>query len=401
MIELQGKYNMAKVFTDTVDNACISQIIELLNQPMAEGSVIRMMPDCHAGSGCTVGTTMTVGDKIIPSIVGVDIGCGMHVVKLKDREIDCVKLDALIRAEIPSGMEVRKKAHPFLKEVSLQKLCCFDRIDQIRAELSIGTLGGGNHFIEVDRAEDGTLYLVIHSGSRYTGKQVAEYYQNLGYHRLNGSDTEAEKRLIESLRAKGQHKKIEDELKKLKNTKRTSIPKDLCYVTGSDLDDYLCDMQIMQQYADVNRRAMASVIVKGLSLKVDDTFTTVHNYIDVEEGVLRKGAVSAKEGEVLLIPINMRDGSLICRGKGNPDWNRSAPHGAGRLMSRGEARSIFTVDEYREAMRGIYTTSVGYATLDESPMAYKPIEEILENITPTVDVLDVIKPVYNFKASDL
>ena len=400
MIELQGKYNTAKVFTDTVDNACISQIIELLNQPMAEGETIRMMPDCHAGSGCTVGTTMTVSDKIIPSIVGVDIGCGMHVVKLKEKALDLEALDALIRREIPSGMEVRKRAHPYLKEISLDKLRCYRFIDAMRAELSIGTLGGGNHFIEIDRDGEGTLYLVIHSGSRYAGKQVAEYYQNVGYHRLNGSDEVAERELIAALKAQGKHKKIESELKKLKNTKRTPIPKDLCYVTGADLDNYLHDMAIMQVYADINRRAMASVILKGLGLTAAESFTTVHNYIDIEAKILRKGAVSAKKDEILLIPINMRDGSLVCRGKGNPDWNFSAPHGAGRLMSRGEARESLTLEAYRDAMAGIYTTSVGYSTIDESPMAYKPIGEILANIEPTADVLSVIRPIYNFKASD-
>lgn len=400
MIELQGKYNTAKVFTDTVDNACISQIIELLNQPMAEGETIRMMPDCHAGSGCTVGTTMTVSDKIIPSIVGVDIGCGMQVVKLKEKALDLEALDALIRREIPSGMEVRKRAHPYLKEISLDKLRCYRFIDVMRAELSIGTLGGGNHFIEIDRDDEGTLYLVIHSGSRYAGKQVAEYYQNVGYHRLNGSDEVAERELIAALKAQGKHKKIESELKKLKNTKRTPIPKDLCYVTGADLDNYLHDMAIMQVYADLNRRAMASVILKGLGLTAAESFTTVHNYIDLEARILRKGAVSAKKDEILLIPINMRDGSLVCRGKGNPDWNFSAPHGAGRLMSRGEARESLTLEAYRDAMAGIYTTSVGYSTIDESPMAYKPMGEILANIEPTADVLSVIRPIYNFKASD-
>lgn len=400
MIELQGKYNTAKVFTDTVDNACISQIIELLNQPMAEGETIRMMPDCHAGAGCTVGTTMTVSDKIIPSIVGVDIGCGMQVVKLKEKALDLEALDALIRREIPSGMEVRKRAHPYLKEISLDKLRCYRFIDAMRAELSIGTLGGGNHFIEIDRDGEGTLYLVIHSGSRYAGKQVAEYYQNVGYHRLNGSDEVAERELIAALKAQGKHKKIESELKKLKNTKRTPIPKDLCYVTGADLDNYLHDMAIMQVYADLNRRAMASVILKGLGLTAAESFTTVHNYIDLEARILRKGAVSAKKDEILLIPINMRDGSLVCRGKGNSDWNFSAPHGAGRLMSRGEARESLTLEAYRDAMAGIYTTSVGYSTIDESPMAYKPMGEILANIEPTVDVLSVIRPIYNFKASD-
>ncbi len=401
MIELVGKYNTAKVFTDCCDNACISQIIEFLNQPMAEGKTVRMMPDCHAGTGCTVGTTVTVGDSVIPSLVGVDIGCGMHVVKLKEKELDLEALDALIRTDIPSGMAIRKKVHPFLKEAKLKELRCYDHIDALRAELSIGTLGGGNHFIEIDRDDDGALYLVIHSGSRYVGKQVAEYYQNVGYHRLNGSDREAEKALIEKLKAEGKHKQIEKEVKKLKNTKRTHIPKPLCYVTGKDMADYLHDMEIMQQYADLNRRAMAKTIVEGMKLSALESFTTVHNYIDLDAMILRKGAVSAREGEILLIPINMRDGSLLCRGKGNADWNFSAPHGAGRLLSRGEARELLSLDDYAETMVGIYTTSVGYATIDEAPMAYKPIETILDNITPTVDVLKIIKPVYNFKASDM
>lgn len=400
MIEIKGKYNTAKVFTDSADSACISQIIELLNQEMAAGERIRMMPDCHAGTGCTVGTTMTVSDKIIPSIVGVDIGCGMHVVRLADREIDFEGLDALIRAEIPSGMAIRKKAHPFLKKLSLASLRCYHAIDARRAELSLGTLGGGNHFIEVNRDGEGFLYLVIHSGSRYVGKQVAEYYQELGYHRLNRSDDDAVRALIAQLTAEGKKHRIEGELKKLKNTKRTPIPKPLCYVAGKDLDDYLHDMGVMQRYADLNRQAMADVIVKGMGFTVSESFTTVHNYIDLDVKILRKGAVSAKAGERLLIPINMRDGSLICRGKGNPDWNFSAPHGAGRLFSRSEARELLSLDEYRETMSGIFTTSVSYATIDESPMAYKPIEEILMNIEPTVEVLSIIKPLYNFKASE-
>jgi len=401
MIEVKGKYNTAKIFTDSADSACIAQIIELLNQQSSEGATIRMMPDCHAGTGSTVGTTMTVGDQVIPSIVGVDIGCGMHVVKISEREMDFERLDALIRSEIPSGMSIRKKAHPFLKKLSLSALRCYPAIDVSRAELSIGTLGGGNHFIEIDRDEEGFLYLVIHSGSRYVGKQVAEYYQNLGYHRLNRSDDTHARALVEELTAAGKRHKIESELKKLRNTKRTPIPKSLCYVEGQDLDDYLHDMALMQVYADLNRLAMADVILKGMSLSVLESFTTVHNYIDLDAKILRKGAVSAKEGEVLLIPINMRDGSLICRGKGNPDWNYSAPHGAGRLFSRGEARELLTLEEYQEAMSGIFTTSVGYATIDESPMAYKPMAEILLNIEPTVEVLSVIKPLYNFKASDL
>lgn len=399
MIEIKGKYNTAIAYTDYLDDASISQIITLLNQPLAAGLSVRLMPDVHAGKGCTVGTTMTVADKVIPALVGVDIGCGMHVVKLKEKEIDFAALDSLIRREIPSGMDVREKAHPYLKYTRLASLRSRASLDMPRAELSVGSLGGGNHFIEVDADEDGSLYLVIHSGSRNAGKQVAEYYQGRGYHRLNGSDYVAEQQLIARLKAEGKQSKIEAELKKLKNTKRTPIPKDLAYVEGEDLADYLFDMEIMQDYADINRRAMADIILKGMKLTAEDSFTTVHNYIDMEAKILRKGAVSAKNGEVLLIPMNMRDGSLICRGKGNPDWNFSAPHGAGRIMSRGEAKALLSLEEYREEMSGIFTTSVGFDTLDESPMAYKPMEEIVHHVEPTVEILKVIKPLYNFKAS--
>ena len=367
MIELKGKYGSATVYTDVVDEASVSQVINLLNQPYAENAHIRMMPDIHAGAGCTIGTTMHVSDKICPNLVGVDIGCGMETVKLKEKRIELQKLDKLIRQNVPSGFAVQTKAHRFAKNIDLEELHCAKHVKLDRAYLSIGTLGGGNHFIEVDRDEEGSLYLVIHSGSRHLGLEIAEFYQNAGF---------------KALKERG-----------------ISIPKPLAYVDGQLAEDYLHDMRIAQKFADLNRKAMADVMVKGMGLHVVEQFTTIHNYIDMEAGILRKGAVSAQNGEKLLIPINMRDGSLICVGKGNPDWNCSAPHGAGRLMSRGDAKQSFTVSEFKKQMEGIYTTSVGQGTLDECPMAYKSMADIVDNIDPTADITDIIKPIYNFKAS--
>ncbi|MBQ5712414.1 MAG: RtcB family protein [Oscillospiraceae bacterium] len=368
MIELKGKYASAKVFTDVVDQASISQVIGLLNQPYAEGSRIRMMPDIHAGMGCTIGTTMTIGDKICPDLVGVDIGCGMEMVQVREKHMELQKLDKLIREQIPSGFSIRTKPHRYAEQVDLEELHCANHVDLDRAARSIGTLGGGNHFIEVDKDEDGHLFVVIHSGSRHLGVQIAKHYMDAGWKALQ------------------------------ETPEGRSVPKALAYVEGELLERYLHDMKIAQAFADCNRRAMMDVIVKGMGLHVQEQSTTVHNYIDMESRILRKGAVSAKAGERLLIPINMRDGSLICEGKGNEDWNFSAPHGAGRLMSRGDAKSSFTVSEFRKQMQGIYTTSVGQGTLDECPMAYKRMEDILEHIGPTVRVISVIRPVYNFKA---
>ena len=398
MIEIKGKYNTAKVFTDSLDSASTAQLINLCNQPFTEGATIRLMPDVHAGVGCTIGTTMTVTDKIVPNLVGVDIGCGMHVVRLTEKKIDFAKLDKVIRSEIPSGMQIRKKPHPYAREWDVTSLFAHRHINADRAELSIGTLGGGNHFIEVDLDDEGNLYLVIHSGSRYPGKQIAEYYQKLGYERLNQSSETDEALLIAALKREGRSKEINAALKKMKNVKRTDIPRDLAYVEGKDMDDYLHDIAIMQEYADLNRRAMAHTILKEMKLHAEESFTTIHNYIDTKRKILRKGAVSAMEGEILLIPINMRDGSLLCVGKGNADWNHSAPHGAGRLMSRSEAKNHFTVSQFKKEMEGIFTTSVGADTLDESPMVYKPMEEILSQIGPTVEVKKIIRPLYNFKA---
>ena len=368
MIELKGKYAQAKVFTDVVDSESISQVIGLLNQPYAEGSRIRMMPDIHAGAGCTIGTTMTIRDRICPNLVGVDIGCGMETIKIKEKRLELQKLDKLIRREIPSGFAVRQKPHRFANRVDLEDLRCARHVKLDRACQSIGTLGGGNHFIEVDQDDDGNLYIVIHSGSRHLGKEIAEFYQNAGF---------------KALKEQG-----------------STIPYPLAYVDGHLMDNYLHDMRIAQDFADANRKAMADTIVKGMGLHVVEQFTTVHNYIDLDAGILRKGAVSAQAGEKLLIPINMRDGSLICEGLGNEDWNCSAPHGAGRLMSRSAAKSSFTVSEFKKQMEGIYTTSVGQSTLDECPMAYKSMEDIVDNIEPTAEIVAVIKPIYNFKAGN-
>jgi RNA-splicing ligase RtcB len=366
MIELIGKYAQAKVFTDVVDQASISQVINLLNQPYMVGSQVRMMPDIHAGTGCTVGTTLTVGDRICPNLVGVDIGCGMETIRVREKHLELQSLDKLIRSEIPSGFAIRNKPHHYNRHVELEELCCAKHVKMDHARNSLGTLGGGNHFIEVDKDDDGNLYIIIHSGSRHLGLEICTYYQNAG---------------IKALPADGPW-----------------IPKPLAYVDGELMQQYLHDMRIAQEFAAYNRKAMIDVIVKGLGVKVEEQFTTVHNYIDLENRILRKGAVSAQLGEKLLIPINMRDGSLLCTGKGNPDWNYSAPHGAGRLMSRGDAKSSFTVSEFKKQMEGIYTTSVGRSTLDECPMAYKRIEDIVDNIDPTVQIDRIITPIYNFKA---
>ena len=398
MIELRGKYAEAKVFTEIVDQESISQVIGLLNQPYAEGSRVRMMPDIHAGAGCTVGTTMTIGDKVCPNLVGVDIGCGMETAILKDKHIELQKLDKLIRAEIPSGFDIRTKPHRYAGEIDLEQLKCAKHVDLNRAEKSIGTLGGGNHFIEANQDEEGRLYIVIHSGSRRLGLEIANYYQEAAFKALNSRKEEIDA-LIADLKRQGREQEIEGVLRDLKS-RPVNIPKPLAYLEGWLLEDYLHDMAIAQRYADLNRRAMMDTILKGMGLKAADRFTTIHNYIDLEHGILRKGAVSAQAGERLLIPINMRDGSLICTGRGNEDWNCSAPHGAGRLMSRSQAKQSFTVNEFKKQMQGIYTTSVGQATLDECPMAYKSMEDIVDNIGPTAEIVNIIKPIYNFKAGN-
>ena len=400
MIEIRGKYNQAKIFTDVVDSASIAQVQELCNQEFTAQSRIRLMPDIHAGKGCTIGTTMTIADKVVPNLVGVDIGCGMETVRIRESRMELEKLDKLIYSRIPSGFSIREKAHRYMDKIDLSQLYCAGHVDLLRAEKSIGTLGGGNHFIEVDKDDEGNLYIVVHSGSRHLGVEVASYYQDQGYRVLNRTDEASVKAFVEQLKAQGREKEISKELKKLKNTKRTSVPRELAYVQGELFEQYIHDMKLVQQFAMLNRQAMMDEILKGMKLHVEEQFTTIHNYIDTDHMILRKGAVSAQAGEQLLIPINMRDGSLICVGKGNADWNFSAPHGAGRLMSRAQAKQSFTVSEFKKQMAQIYTTSVNKTTLDECPMAYKGMDAILDNIGPTAQVVKIIRPIYNFKAGE-
>lgn len=396
MLELRGKYNTAKVFTDEIDSTAISQIINLLNQEFIQGSQIRMMPDVHAGKGCTIGTTMTITDKIVPNLVGVDIGCGMLALKLKEAEFDLEKLDKVIREYIPSGFDVHERGikYPQLKELSI-----FSHIDAERAYKSLGTLGGGNHFLEVDKGSDDRLWLVIHSGSRHLGTEVCKYYQDLAWKKIkeNGIQKKIQE-TVERLKREGKSHDIEHTIKILK-MQAGPIPKDLCYLEGQDFQDYLHDMKITQNFAYDNRIAMANTILAKMNLSYEMCFQTIHNYIDIDNSILRKGAVSAQKGEQLIIPMNMRDGSLICVGKGNLDWNYSAPHGAGRLMSRSQAKESISLKDYRDSMTGIYTTSVNQSTLDECPMAYKNMESIVENVGETVEIVDTIKPIYNFKAN--
>ena len=400
MIEIRGKYNEAKIFADVVDSASIAQVQELCNQEFTAGSRIRLMPDIHAGAGCTIGTTMTIADKVVPNLVGVDIGCGMETVRIREGRLELQKLDKLIQEKIPSGFAIRDSAHPYLSQIDLTELCCARHVDLLRAERSIGTLGGGNHFLEVDRDDGGNLYLVVHSGSRHLGVEVASHYQQAGYKALNRVDDASVEALVARMKAEGREKEIPKEIKRLKNARQTRIPKALAYVSGDLFAQYIHDMRIVQRFAMLNRQAMVDVIVKGMKLHVVEQFSTIHNYIDTDARILRKGAVSAKAGERLLIPINMRDGSLLCVGKGNADWNFSAPHGAGRLMSRADARQSFTVSAFKKQMAGVYTTSVSKATLDECPMAYKGMENILNQIGPTADVEKILRPIYNFKAGD-
>lgn len=399
MLELQGKFATAKVFTDVVDEASISQVITLLNQPYVDGSRVRMMPDIHAGAGCTIGTTMTISDKICPNLVGVDIGCGMETIRIKETHIEPQKLDKVIREGIPSGFSIRSNAHRFAESINLSELCCAKKVNIDRAYNSIGTLGGGNHFIEANKDDDGNIYIVVHSGSRHLGLEIANHYQEAAYSTLTSYSKEEIDSVIETLKASGRAKEIQSELKKLKS-KKSPVPKPLAYVDGELFDQYLHDMQIAQRFAELNRQAMMDTIVKGMGFHVVEQFTTIHNYIDIDNMILRKGSVSAQAGERLLIPINMRDGSLLCTGKGNEDWNFSAPHGAGRLMSRSAAKETFTVSEFKKQMEGVYTTSVNRSTLDECPMAYKGMDDIVDNIEPTANVDAVIKPIYNFKAGD-
>ena len=400
MITIQGLYNTAVCYTSDLESAARRQILAVCDRPEFQGCRIRIMPDVHAGKGCTIGTTMTIRDKIVPGMVGVDIGCGMETVALADREIDFARLDALIRERIPFGRTVRSEPHAFSAQIDLTGLRCAEKINLERARRSIGTLGGGNHFIEVDRSERGELFLVVHSGSRHLGTEVANFYQDEGRRALWGGAYYQVQETIDRLKAEGRAQEIQKTIRALKKEHALDIPRDLAYVEGRLFEDYIHDMKLVQQFALLNRRAMVDVILSGMGLTAREAFTTIHNYIDTDAMILRKGSVSARAGEKLLIPINMRDGSLVCIGKGNEEWNCSAPHGAGRLMSRRAAFSALSMEEFHQQMEGIYTTCVLPDTLDESPMAYKSPDEIISQIGPTAQIVEQIRPIYNFKAAD-
>ena len=400
MIEVVGKYNTAICYTGQLEDAATQQIQAVCDQSAFADCRIRIMPDVHAGMGCTIGTTMTITGKIVPGMVGVDIGCGMETVRIAEKEIDFAKLDALIRSHIPCGREVRNAPHPLNDKIDLTQLHCRPYVNLDRAQRSIGTLGGGNHFIEVDRSENGDLFIVVHSGSRHLGNEVARFYQDEGRKAFWGGARYQIDAAVAELKAQGRFREIQPTINRLRKEQEITLPKDLAYVEGPLFHDYIHDMGIVQHFAALNRKAMMDVILTGMELTPVEQFTTIHNYIDTDNKILRKGAVAAYAGQKLLIPINMRDGSLICIGKGNPDWNYSAPHGAGRLMSRKEAFKRLDLEEYRREMAGIYTSCVDRTTLDEAPMAYKGIDEILSHIGPTVEITERILPVYNFKASE-
>lgn len=365
MLTVTGKHNSAIAYADTLENSAVSQLKALCDQQFTKGANISIMPDAHAGAGCVIGTTMTISDRIVPNLVGVDISCGMETVNIGPARPDFQKLDAVIRESVPTGFENRKKVHRFADSWNIGDLECAKILQKDKTYKSLGTLGGGKHFIELakeDNSED--YHLIIHSGSRNPGLQVATHYQKIA--------------------GKGRPE---------------NTPYELAWLSGDAFQSYVHDMQVMQKFADLNRRAIADEIMKGMKWKAMDSFSTLHNYLDTDAMILRKGAVSARKGERLLIPMNMRDGSLLCEGLGNPEWNFSAPHGAGRLFSRSDARNSITLTRFKNDMQGIYSTCVSRKTIDESPAAYKPMEKILEQIGPTVKVLSRLRPVYNFKAA--
>lgn len=402
MFEIKGKVNTALCYATVVEDEAIEQIRRMCDYSFTEGSKIRIMPDVHAGKGCTIGTTMTVAGKAVPNVVGVDIGCGMYTVELGKAAVDFEKVDEAAHF-IPSGMNIWEGR---TERFDLEELRCYRELKNTKwLERSLGTLGGGNHFIEIDEASDGTKYLVIHSGSRNLGKQVAEWYQQLAIdlHKGIGEYLEAREELIRTLKEQGRKGEIQQALKNLKWEKyngEPDMPADLCYLEGKYLEDYLHDVEICQRFARRNREKMAEVLLERTGMSGSNAFHTIHNYIDTEEMILRKGAIAAHQGENVLIPINMRDGSVLAVGKGNPEWNYSAPHGAGRVLSRTMAKKSLSLEEYQETMKGVYTTSVNESTLDEAPMAYKSLADIIDVIRESVDVIDVMKPIYNYKASE-
>ena len=391
-----------KIFTKNIEEQAINQINELLKQEPFKNSKVRIMPDVHAGKGCVIGFTGNLGEKVIPNIVGVDIGCGMLCVELGNIDLNLERLDKIIREYVPSGRNI----HEFVKmPFFIGNLKCYKELKEIDwLNNSLGTLGGGNHFIEVDEDEDNNKYLIIHTGSRNLGKQVAEIYQEkaIKYCSYEKEMKEEKQKIIKEYKVLGKEKDIQNKLIEIskKYAGKTKLPKDLCYLEGKLREDYLHDMKICQEFAVENRKEIAFIIMSKMNLDYIDCFETIHNYISFEDNIVRKGAISAKTGEIVLIPMNMRDGCIIGIGKGNDDWNCYAPHGAGRIMSRMQAKEVFNLDEYKESMKNIYTTSVNENTIDEAPFVYKPIQEIIDNIGDTVDIIKIIKPIYNFKANE-
>jgi len=404
-MELKGKYGNAEIHTEDVDEKTASQVLDLLNTPNAQNAYIKIMPDCHAGAGCVIGTTMKITNKVCPNLVGVDIGCGMNVevLKLSIKDIDFKKLDKVCH-DIPSGFNVwncnKNYVEDNLFSFKLENLYCFKYLHDIeRIKNSLGTLGGGNHFIELDREEDtGNIYLVIHSGSRNLGVQVASYYQNLA---ISNCKKEDNKEIIDKLKLEHREKEIQYELSKVNNN--NNISKELCYLIGKDMEDYLHDMFLVQKFAEWNRQLICNYIIENMNWNAKKSygFQTIHNYIDQDDMILRKGAINAKKDKLCIIPMNMKDGSLICNGLGNPKWNYSAPHGAGRIMSRTKAKELLKLEDYEKSMKGIYSTTINKGTIDESVYAYKPISEIIKCINgKCVDIISIIKPIYNFKAEE-
>ncbi len=399
-MEIKGRYATAVSYAKVLDEVAEQQIKTMCDQPFTEGCRVRIMPDVHAGVGCTIGTTMTIRGKAVPNVVGVDIGCGMYATRLGNKRVDFARVDEICHW-IPSGMNVWESPR---EAFDLERLRCYKKLlKKPWLKCSLGTLGGGNHFIEIDRSEDGTFWLVIHSGSRNLGKQVCEYYQQLAIDVAEGKEeyiAEAPK-LIARMKAEGRQKEIQKELTLLRiDLNHKTAPDSLCHLEGQHLEDYLHDVKICQEFAVRNREIITELILKKTGMVGLESFHTIHNYIDTDEMILRKGAIAAHKGERVLIPINMRDGSIIAIGRGNEEWNYSAPHGAGRLMSRKEARDTLSLQEYQESMKGIYTTTASLDTIDEAPMAYKRMEDIIDVIRESVDIVDIIKPVYNFKAAE-
>lgn len=397
---VRGKYVQAQIFTDNIEDAALQQVQILTDMPFMDGEQLRLMPDVHAGKGCTVGTVMTINNgRICPNLVGVDIGCGMLVARLKNRLIteDTLKrLDEVIHTHIPAGRQIHET--PVYTGGEYRYTA---KVDVERAKLSLGTLGGGNHFIELARGEDLEYYLIIHTGSRHLGVEVANFWQKEAIAAQTRISPVYKEAVIEAFKLAGRQNEISQFLKDWSaGLKADAVPEELAYLEGDKARWYLNDMYRAQDYAHCNRLVILESILHYMDWNYDLRFETVHNYIDTQLGILRKGAVSALDGEQLIIPMNMRDGSLLCTGKGNPDWLYSAPHGAGRLMSRSQARKQIEMKDFEKSMEGIYTTSVLESTIDESPMAYKPMDEIINNIKYTVNVEQILKPVYNFKAGD-